>query len=341
MGNRATPPRSFNTIRQTQYKKRAQREMHRRILLLAICAVLILIFLAISVLLVCSLVETIGSSISNDSESPNEDFGNHSNNPIEYISATKYKDDIHYGPLILVNTLNNGDHEYQFPTKGENTLVVISEYRIDDELYTVSDPVSKKMQVEAVNAFNEMISKYVELSGIKRAVNISDAYRSYSQQGKNKGFSDHHTGYCFALDMEDDAAEWIYENCHKYGFIQRYPQNKKEETGVIEDYTECFRYVGVAHATYITENHLCLEEYIDMLQTEHRYKTDKHLTIQGGDGNQYMVYYVPASGDKVTTLYIPENYSYTISGDNTDDKNNDSDNVGGFIVTVNLSDPLD
>ena len=42
----------------------------------------------------------------------------------------------------------------------------------------------------------------------------------------------------------------------------------------------------------------------------------------------YEIYYVPMTGDS-TTVSVPKNYKYTISGDN----------VGGFIVTVDLNSP--
>lgn len=330
MGNRATPPRSFNTIRQTQYKKRAQREMHRRILLLAICAVLILIFLAVSVLLVCSIVDAIGNSISDDSGTP-QDQPNEPKQPIQYQQITKDQAAVGYGPLILIN----GTHEYHFPSDAERTLEIISEHRPKDNgtnIYQInieSPPSIAKMQTEALSFFNEMMLKYYEIYG-DGSINISSAYRSRKDQESYSaapGFSDHHSGYCIALDSVD-SSHWIYENCKKYGFIPRYPDNKVNETG-IDNYEECFRYVGVAHATYITRNDLCLEEYVALLQEE--YDSENHLRITGADGNEYEVYYVSVSkDDEVSTFSVPANYSYTVSGDNE----------GGFIVTVNLSDPL-
>lgn len=56
-------------------------------------------------------------------------------------------------------------------------------------------------------------------------------------------------------------AEWLIENCCKYGFILRYPPAKSEITGVIFEPWH-YRYVGVKAATEIMENGLCLEEYL-------------------------------------------------------------------------------
>ena len=105
----------------------------------------------------------------------------------------------------------------------------------------------------------------------------------------------------------------------------RYPNSKAAITGV-SAYEYCFRYVGVAHATYMVTNNLCLEEYTARLAAS--YTKDSPLEITAADGHKYEVYYVAASGD-ITTLEIPKNYVYDISGDN----------IGGFIVTVHLDEP--
>lgn len=61
--------------------------------------------------------------------------------------------------------------------------------------------------------------------------------------------------------LETETYQWMLDNCTDYGFILRYPEGKEDYYG-----TACnpghFRYVGVDAAKYITENNLCLEEFI-------------------------------------------------------------------------------
>lgn len=61
--------------------------------------------------------------------------------------------------------------------------------------------------------------------------------------------------------LETETYQWMLEHCTDYGFILRYPEGKEEYYG-----TPCtaghFRYVGVEAAKYITENNLCLEEFV-------------------------------------------------------------------------------
>ena len=85
------------------------------------------------------------------------------------------------------------------------------------------------------------------------------------------GTSDHQTG--LGIDITDkqydfydyskmDKAffEWLDAHCAEYGFIKRYPADKKSITGWDEPWH--YRYVGKDAAAFITENGLCLEEFV-------------------------------------------------------------------------------
>ena len=57
--------------------------------------------------------------------------------------------------------------------------------------------------------------------------------------------------------------QWLYEHCAEYGFILRYPKGKEDITDI--DYESWhYRYVGVEAATYIMEQGICLEEYLEL-----------------------------------------------------------------------------
>ncbi len=89
------------------------------------------------------------------------------------------------------------------------------------------------------------------------------------------GASEHHTG--LAVDIvgkshqnlntaqaKTKEALWLAEHCAEYGFILRYPADKTDVTGIAYESWH-FRYVGVEAATYIMENGLVLEEYVELL----------------------------------------------------------------------------
>ena len=113
---------------------------------------------------------------------------------------------------------------------------------------------------------------------------------------------------------------WIYENAHKYGFIIRYPGDCKNHTGEDSSKRVHFRYVGVEHATYIYDNNICLDEYLELLREDHGFNNP--LTFTAGD-KEYQVYYVKYSGNP-TQIPVLKDSNYSISGDN----------MNGFIVTV-------
>ncbi len=328
MGKRTTPPRSFNTIRQSQSEQRAKRKQKSRIVFLALCATLVLLAITVVVFLICSIADAIGSA--------NPGGGNGNSKDIVYQQYTKTESGIAYGELILINK----DNKYTFPSTATSALVNMRDAREElerEDLYSFSKSSQYRLNATALDAFHQMMIKYYDWSDGEGDIVVTTTYRTYEEQeslsnqsstSARPGYSDHHSGYCIAIKAVSDT-HWIYENCHKYGFIVRYPDDKTEQTG-IEDYKECLRYVGVAHATYMKENNLCLEEYVALLAKNHKFGGD-HLSVEGADGDKYEIYYVPLSDDEITTVDVPSNYAYTISGDNN----------GGFIVTVNLDDPIE
>lgn len=96
------------------------------------------------------------------------------------------------------------------------------------------------------------------------------------------GCSEHATG--LAIDITDEAKyhanynnehdetvadtevyKWMAEHCTEYGFIVRYPEGHEEHYGRA-CYDGHFRYVGVEAAEYITENDICLEEFLALYE---------------------------------------------------------------------------
>ena len=61
---------------------------------------------------------------------------------------------------------------------------------------------------------------------------------------------------------ETELYKWAVEHCTEYGFILRYPEGKEAYYGVACRHPAHFRYVGKEVAEFITENNLCLEEFL-------------------------------------------------------------------------------
>lgn len=64
---------------------------------------------------------------------------------------------------------------------------------------------------------------------------------------------------------ETPEQKWLMEHCYEYGFVMRYPTDKKEITNI--DYEPWhYRYVGIENAKIMKEKQFCLEEYISYLK---------------------------------------------------------------------------
>lgn len=92
------------------------------------------------------------------------------------------------------------------------------------------------------------------------------------------GTSEHHTGLAVDLvgtdyqtldekQADTPEAKWLAEHAYEYGFILRYPEGKENITGIIYESWH-FRYVGRTAAAFITENQLCLEEFIELAKKQ-------------------------------------------------------------------------
>ncbi len=261
---------------------------------------------------------------------------------LEYRTVKYTQDQVHRGELILVNN----DNLCRFLEDSN----LVSVYEEKGEGYKVSD-TTVKVQKSVITPLNEMMRDFQHLTGYDEVM-VASGYRSKEHQTRifnnnalqdglteaekwiaRPGGSEHHTGYVVdlsiytdqGLSLDYDGTEecrWINANCQEYGFVVRYPEDKTKVTGI--DYEPWhFRYVGKPHAIVMTEQHLCLEEYIEYIK---QYPVDEgHLQVTDGDGVTYEIYYVPAEGES-TDVFVPKDKEYQVSGNNVD----------GFIVTVTL-----
>ena len=266
--------------------------------------------------------------------------------------------DIHKGELLLINASFN----YVFPDETPNFLrcydtrtVVGKSEKTGNNIYSYytqsGATMCARFEPTMLAAFNSLADDFYRATGnYDLFIYDEDGYRTYDEQtAKNQkkpadyapaGQTEHHMGTSidlygnisssqpiYKIDDPQYASiyKWIYDNAYKYGFVHRYPEAKSGVTGVTyEPYH--FRYVGKAHAEYMTKNNLCLEEYLDLLRDS--YGKNSPLYFTGEDGTEYMIYYVAASTDNLTGISVPAEGSagvkYTVSGDNK----------AGFIVTV-------
>ncbi len=255
--------------------------------------------------------------------------------PITYENVTLAVGDINHGNLILANTANPCDFDTVAIADGTSTdvsLVTIKsilDTKSGSLHYTAKD-WEVGLDREAANALDAWLEGFYAASG-NSDIRVIDGYRP------DAGDIEFHTGRTCTLGIFPDSGSsnvyrpegtyaWVAENAHNYGFVQRYPDGKESffDDTITDRTSSTFRYVGVAAATYMKENNLCLEEY---LETVKDYTIDNMLKITNGSVS-YGVYYAPMNANGATTFSVPGSGThYEISGNNKD----------GFVITVTLS----
>ncbi len=254
-------------------------------------------------------------------------------NTAGYTTIAAKQADLCKGDLVLVNA----DHAYTFPADTSN-LVSIYDNKLST--YKAKDCITL-LDKNVIEQFNKLMTGYYETTK-NIDIQVINGYRTKESQDSifksgsttiQGGYSDYHTGLSLDLGIFPQGKSsgyytatgtyaWIAEHMAGYGFITRYPEDKKDSTGQ-KGKSYQFRYVGAPHASYMAENKLCLEEYLEQLKG---YAFGGKTLKTAVGAQNYEIYYIPASADGDTTLYVPTGGTYTVSGNNMD----------GFIVTVTL-----
>ena len=194
---------------------------------------------------------------------------------------------------------------HQDPT---DTLILVNKYNrapavpmvlVKPDVQPTKDTLLENvyMRPEAAAALEELFAGAAE-DGV--TLYATSGFRSYSTQKAiferkldqmsekaanatvaKPGYSEHQTG--LAMDVEghsslgsglvQDFGEtpegiWLAQNCHKYGYIIRYPKGKTDITGYAYEPWH-IRYVGTDAAAEIAELGITFEEYILMVRGDH------------------------------------------------------------------------
>lgn len=183
--------------------------------------------------------------------------------------------------LILVNKSNIIPENYEF-----EKVIIEEKWYIDTRIKEALEKMlsdARKQGLDPVicsayrsteyqtNLYNKKIKEYQA-----RGYTQKDAEEQASYWVTNPKTSEHEIG--LALDIvgrsyqtldekqeNTDMQKWLMEHCYEYGFILRYPTDKKEITKINYEPWH-YRYVGVKDAMFIKEKGFCLEEYIEFLK---------------------------------------------------------------------------
>ena len=205
---------------------------------------------------------------------------------------------------MLVNKTHTVDEFFE-----PANLVLLTEV-LDSKLVKVKYKDTKLVR-EAAEALEKMLEA-AKAAGVKKW-QISAGYRTWEEQNnllisktesylkKNEGWStrkarnaalrtvaepgtsEHHLGLAVDINVPNTSAfkgtkqqKWLHAHCWEYGFIVRYTADKEKITGYAAEEWH-IRYVGVEHAMKIKELGLCLEEYIEWMETGYMQSSETEI----------------------------------------------------------------
>ena len=194
-------------------------------------------------------------------------------------------------------SLDNITHHVASEDNGWNLILVNRDSYIPDDYQVELTELSNGKKVDS-RIYPELQEMFNDARAQGYGLFVREGYRTqeeqqqlmdekieaYENEGKSKseakklaeqwvaipGTSEHQLGIAVDINADttksssDDVYNWLAENAHTYGFIQRYPSNKTDITGVINEPWH-YRYVGKEAASKIYSQGICLEEYIDTL----------------------------------------------------------------------------
>ena len=180
--------------------------------------------------------------------------------------------------LVLVNKWNKMEEGY-VPELKELADGHMIDARIADALIEMIRGAKKAGHTIYILSAYRSMEKQISLYEAEVAEWLDAGYSEVKAEEKAgtvvavPGTSEHQLGLAVDLvsskhvKLDEDAEKtegykWLVNNCHKYGFILRYPNGATDITGIIYEPWH-FRYVGEDAAEAIMEAGITLEEYLE------------------------------------------------------------------------------
>ena len=176
--------------------------------------------------------------------------------------------------LILVNKDNPVPEDYQVELTS-----LRNDQSVDSRIYPDLQAMFDEMRAQGLSPM--ITSSYRSAEDQQKIMDNKIA--EYKEQGytdedarelaeewvAKPGTSEHQLGISIDIsstdsedsDMKVNVWNWLIDNSYKYGFIQRYPEDKTEITGIINEPWH-YRYVGKEAAKEIFDQNITLEEYL-------------------------------------------------------------------------------
>ena len=172
------------------------------------------------------------------------------------------------GSILLVNDENHLSENY-VPEGLVNLYEQRHSFRLASSDIYLARECYEAMERMFAAAEAENMNGFIVTSGYRTYARQAEIF-AQSEPGKAQepGASEHQTGLAFDVTAETNGGfestpqyGWLMNHAHEYGFIQRYPANKVDETGISYEPWH-YRYVGTEAAAIIRKKNITLEEFV-------------------------------------------------------------------------------
>lgn len=246
------------------------------------------------------------------------------------ISVTLPHHLIYAGNLILVNARypyrENIISNTLMPVNADSDGILL-DCRAEKALQSLINHIGNWKQIVPVSGWRSLHEQYEIYKN-----SLKDNGKEFTEKFVAlPGHSEHQTGLAVDLALRQEQIDFICpdfpytgicqvfrQNAASYGFIERYPNDKEQITGIAHEPWH-FRYVGIPHAEIMKKYDFALEEYISFLE---KYPCQKSPYVYQGKAGYIEVSYLKAEAEN-TLLKINDRSAFAVSGNNID----------GFIIT--------
>lgn len=177
------------------------------------------------------------------------------------------------GELMLVNKFYGLNENYE-----PEDLITVSEtyaYKGKKVSKVMYDYLTDMLDSAKSSGYTMLVSQgyrsYADQEEAYKGIQNSSGASVADRQAARPGHSEYQTGLSIVLgiyDTKEDNVEeseiqsWFINNCHRFGFILRYPEGTSEITGFSTDNWR-LRFVGVDAATKIHNEGITFDEYYE------------------------------------------------------------------------------
>ena len=170
-----------------------------------------------------------------------------------------YKLNENYKP----DNLKNISLDYSYGNEGDNKLISYAYDAFMDLWQAANEAGFYLMVTSSYRNYEEQTSIYEERKE-------AQGERKADQTAARPGHSEHQTGLVVDMTSKSEPIEsdfkesktynWLKDNAYKYGFIERYPEDKTYITGY-EPESWHWRYVGKEAAKVVHDENITYDEY--------------------------------------------------------------------------------